>query len=65
MSIADQLKTRNEMLDLAEVAKVLGSHPQTLYKACRSGKMPHLRVGSRIKFDPPTIAAWLESRQVG
>ena len=65
MSIAEQLRTRTALLTLNDLADILTRHPQTLYKACRAGKMPHIRDGGRIKFDPLRIADYLESRSIG
>ena len=65
MSIAEQLRSRSSLLTLNALAELLACHPQTLYKACRAGKMPHIRTGGRIRFDPRAIAGWLKQRSVG
>jgi excisionase family DNA binding protein len=64
MTLAARLRTQSAYMTLKEVAKLFDSHPQTLYKACREGRMPHCRIGNRIKFDPRSIADYLEKRNL-
>lgn len=65
MTTPETLRTSSGLIPLHEAAALLGSHPQTLYKNCRTGKMPHIRIGARIKFDPHVLAAFIEQRSVG
>jgi excisionase family DNA binding protein len=51
-------------LTVTTVAKALGCHPITVYRWVDAGTIPFSRIGSRIKFDPPTIADWLDRRSV-
>ena len=37
-----------EFLRISELAKVLGVHPSTLYKAVERGEVPHTRVGGSV-----------------
>ena len=44
------------------VAEVHGRHPQTLYKWVRApGRIPHLRIGGTVRFDPDALARWIEA----
>jgi excisionase family DNA binding protein len=45
-----------------EVAEATGIKLPHLYGLCRSGAIPHVRLGSRaIKFSIPAVRAWIES----
>jgi excisionase family DNA binding protein len=62
MGIADELRSAKGLLSVKQVALALGSHPQTIYGWVTEGKLPHVRIGSRVKFDGHAIADWLDKR---
>lgn len=62
MGIADELRKAKGLLSVKQVAEALGSHPQTIYSWATEGRLPHVRVGSRVKFDGHVIADWLDKR---
>jgi excisionase family DNA binding protein len=62
LTITEQLKSSKGLLSVRQVAEALGSHPQTIYSWVNAGKLPHVRVGNRVKFDGHVIADWLDKR---
>ena len=42
-----------------EVAAILAISPITIYKMAKAGRLPSLRIGSAVRFDPRAIAEWL------
>jgi excisionase family DNA binding protein len=56
------LRKAKSLLSVKQLAEALGSHPQTIYGWVTAGKVPHIRVGSRVKFDGHAIADWLDKR---
>jgi excisionase family DNA binding protein len=42
-----------------QVAHRLGIHRTHLYQLVRTGRIPHLRVGRAVRFDPKVIATWV------
>jgi len=64
MNIEHTLRQHIGLITVAELAQLLNSHRQTLYVACREGRIPYLRVGSRVRFDGNAIAEWLTLRTV-
>jgi excisionase family DNA binding protein len=62
MGIAEELRKAKGLLSVKQVAEALGSHPQTIYGWVTEGKLPHVRIGSRVKFDGHAIADWLDKR---
>jgi excisionase family DNA binding protein len=64
-TLVEQLQARCGLMSVNELAALLGSHAQTIYKWTRKHQLPCIRVGGRVKFDPITTAGWLRARSVG
>ena len=64
MTIAERLKGTKKPLTVKEVADTLGCHIMTVYEWVKEGKIPHMRIGGRIKFDPGALAVWVDSRSL-
>jgi excisionase family DNA binding protein len=45
-----------------ELAELLGCSGKHIYALAKSGRIPHLRIGGMIRFDPGATAAWLRER---
>jgi excisionase family DNA binding protein len=46
----------------SELAELLGCSGKHIYALAKTGRMPHLRIGGMIRFDPRTTATWLRER---
>jgi excisionase family DNA binding protein len=44
-------------LTVDEVAKILRVSRQTIYVLCREGKLPHFKVGTKLRFKKSDIEA--------
>jgi excisionase family DNA binding protein len=44
-------------LTVDEVAKILRVSRQTIYVLCREGKLPHFKVGTKLRFKRADIEA--------
>lgn len=56
---------RNEpekLLDVEEVASLLGIHPQTTYDMARSGEIRAFKVGREWRFRPSDVKAWQDEK---
>jgi excisionase family DNA binding protein len=42
---------------VADVAETYGLHPKSVYALVDQGKIPHLRVGRLLRFDPDEVRA--------
>ena len=49
----------NEILNLDQVAEYLELHPNTVYKLCQEGKIPHSRLGKKYRFTKSAIDGML------
>lgn len=47
------------------LAERLTVKPRTIYRTVTEGKLPAVRIGRAIRFDPDAVAAFLNSVQVG
>jgi excisionase family DNA binding protein len=50
-----------EALTVPEVAKMLRISRQTIYNMVRANKIPHFRVGSKVRFNRADIEAMMKS----
>ena len=48
----------------SELAELLGCSGKHIYALAKTGRMPHLRIGGMIRFDPRTTATWLRERYI-
>jgi excisionase family DNA binding protein len=64
MKLADSLEKRTTALTVAEVAKVLNVSIRQVYSLAASNKIPHIKIGGCIRFDPTEFAAWVRQRMI-
>ena len=53
----------NPLWNVAETASFLRIHQKTLYDWAGRGKIPCVRIGSRLRFDPQDITRWVAARR--
>lgn len=53
---------KSEAWSAPELAKLLGCTGKHIYALAKSGRLPHLRIGTMIRFDPAATADWLRKR---
>jgi excisionase family DNA binding protein len=50
-------------LTVEEVSKILRVSRQTIYVLCREGKLPHFKVGTKLRFKKADIQAVTNTKQ--
>jgi excisionase family DNA binding protein len=61
--ILQTLEAMEGLLTVQRAAELLVHQPQTLYKAIKSGRLPHVRtLGGSVRVDPDALASWLTGR---
>lgn len=50
---------------VAEVAEFLRVSKSFVYHACAAGTFPCVRIGASVRFDPPSIRAWVRGERAG
>jgi len=51
-----------KLLTVEEIAEYLKLRPSTIYQWTHQGFIPHIKLGSRVRFRVSQIERWLESR---
>lgn len=51
-------------LTVAQLAKILQCSKREIYKLIEDKRLPALKVGTIIRFDPETVADWIRGRRI-
>jgi len=51
-------------MTVPEVAKLLRMSRQTIYNMIREGKIPHFRIGSKVRFNRADLDALMQTKPV-
>lgn len=62
--LASELERRTGLIAVPEMASILGLARSSLYDYVAAGRIPHVRIGSAIRFDPRVMAHWLREHSV-
>ena len=63
-TLASLVRRRRTAWTAEELAEVLSLSRKHIYKLAKKGRMPSLRIGGAIRFDPHATATWLESKAI-
>jgi excisionase family DNA binding protein len=63
-NIVALIEGRSEAWSARELAKLIGCTGKHIYALAKNGRMPHLRIGGMVRFDPATTAEWLRQRYI-
>jgi len=63
-TLAELIEERDTAWSLAQLAKLLGCSRGKLYSLVESNRIPHIRLGGLIRFDPKSTAKWLRSQSI-
>jgi excisionase family DNA binding protein len=56
---------KERLLDVREVSGLLYIHPETLYRWKKSGRIPHVMMNGRVRFERKAVDEFLEKRKSG
>jgi excisionase family DNA binding protein len=54
-----------DLWTVAQAMKFLGVKKTWLYEACGKGEVPHVRLGSSIRFEPEQLRAYVKAQRHG
>jgi excisionase family DNA binding protein len=63
-SVIDLIGNLKTLQTAQQLGDYLGMSPKTLFGWSKQGRIPHIKMGSALRFDPKAIAAWLRTRSV-
>jgi excisionase family DNA binding protein len=50
------------LLTVDQLSELLAASPKSIYAWVKQGRLPVVRLGASVKFDPFVIAKWLRDR---
>lgn len=53
----------DRLLTVSEVARRLRACTETVYRLCRSGELPHVRIVDQFRIRPGELSAFLSARR--
>lgn len=57
--------TLPHLLDIEHLANYLGTSRRHIPRLVAERRIPYVKVGRLVRFDPAEVAAWVDSRRVG
>ncbi|MGH9690242.1 MAG: helix-turn-helix domain-containing protein [Candidatus Acidiferrales bacterium] len=63
--LTDDLRDLKQALTVEEVAALLQVSERHVYSLVQTGAMPHFKVGNAVRFDPDSLADWLQGLMKG
>ena len=64
-SIIAHIRSRRKAWTAAELSEVIGLSQKHILKMAKAQRIPSYRLGGSVRFDPASVANWLENRSVG
>lgn len=61
--IATLLGQHRGGMSASKVAEITGISPKTLYQMAKDNRIPSVKVGAKVIFDPAKLAAWWRSKE--
>jgi excisionase family DNA binding protein len=62
--LASKIERLPGLLTAPQLVPLLGMSRTTIYQYVAEGRIPYIRIGTMIRFDPHAIAAWLREHAV-
>ena len=62
--LASRIENLPGALTAAELGALLNMGKAAVYGMAATGRIPSLRIGTTVRFDPARIAVWLRQREV-
>jgi excisionase family DNA binding protein len=59
------MQNQENLLDVHGVAELLAVKPSTVYEWAETDRLPHYKLGNRLRFRPSEIERWLDGRRRG
>jgi excisionase family DNA binding protein len=62
LTLADRIERFQHALNARQLSDLLRVSRITIFKLAKAGRMPSFRIGTCVRFDPKSTAAWLRSQ---
>ena len=54
----------HQIMDVKEVAELMGVHKRTIYRMANEGQMPAFKFGGRWRFEEKTLINWINQEMI-
>jgi excisionase family DNA binding protein len=61
----EMASTRTELIDITALATWLGVEIVFVRRLVAERRIPFLKIGKFVRFDPPEVARWIDDQRVG
>jgi excisionase family DNA binding protein len=65
IGLAPASQASGRLLDVEDVAEILGMKRDWIYAEVRAGRLPHVRFGRTVRFRRESIDAWIAASERG
>jgi predicted DNA-binding transcriptional regulator AlpA len=55
-SVIDLIGSQRTLQTVNQIGDFIGMSPKTIFQWAKQGRIPHIRMGSALRFDPRAIA---------
>jgi excisionase family DNA binding protein len=62
VNLPDEIESQKNAITVQWLATKLSVSPKTLYKMVKRGRIPAIRIGTSVRFNPKAVAEWLRRR---
>ena len=62
--LASRIERLPGLLTVKQLVPLIGMSRTTIYEYVTTGRIPYIRIGTMIRFDPYAIATWLRQHDV-
>jgi excisionase family DNA binding protein len=62
MDVLQTLELAPGYLTVNDLSELLSLHPQTIYGWVNKRRIPFVRLGSAVRFNPADVISWLKKR---
>jgi excisionase family DNA binding protein len=62
LTLAERIERIDHAITAKELARLLNVSKITMFKQCKTGRVPCFRIGTSVRFDPKLVAAWLRKQ---
>jgi excisionase family DNA binding protein len=58
----EELRAKRSAMTVKERANILSLSQREIYKLAAANQIPHFKIGTSVRFDPPAVVVWLETK---
>jgi excisionase family DNA binding protein len=64
LGVTSGLRSMRGLVMADVIAEVLDSTSKHVYAMAKAGRIPHIRIGTMVRFDPIQIADWITAHSI-